>query len=697
MSRTTQWLLLLVILMSAVSLRFWRIDTLPPGFYIDEADEGLEAWHILTNPTYRPLFLTSNSGVDPLNSYANALTFAVFRFFGGDVGPVAMQVTAGCFGVLGVWALYGLAGELQQLDQKTSSVSAFPLKPGAFPFFSAATLAVMRWHFHFSRIGIEPILAPLLWAASLWLFLRGWRMGAWGSFVGSGVGLAAAMYAYQGAWIIPFLMIPVTLLLLFQKWRKPTLYFLLGSRQYIGFLLTVVVASLLFAPLGMFFWQHLDWVIQRPAEIAVSDHPGFVQNLWATVKMYGPFGAPGDASTRRNLPGAPALNLWLALPFYFGLGLALWRSHRPAYAMILIALAAMLLLGMMSNNVLHFHRLLGATAPTALLCAIGLDWIWQWRGRAPNGILWLSTEQLQFPNGAFSASAPWAFAARPLLNWASIFLLILGGATATREYFVRWANLPNLYSAFEAGLWQSGQQIVQLPPGMPIYLTPRGLDRSTVAFALQTKLYPEPAMFNGQYLFPFTATTSPNAETYVVLTQEDKRTAQWLAEFLPKTTLAQKIRDPQGKLYAQFYTRPPNTTPLHPPQYPVSATALDGLLLLGYDLASVAFHSGETLDLRLHWLVQAQPTNDWKVFTHLLRKVADKTTLVAGQDSQRGRSSLHSQHWRVGWRVVDEHKIKLPADLQPSVYELAVGLYQTKNNQLLFMSPALFHVTMKIA
>ena len=55
MSRKIRWLLLLIILIGAAGLRLWRITSLPPGFHLDESFEGLEAWRILTDPTYRPI------------------------------------------------------------------------------------------------------------------------------------------------------------------------------------------------------------------------------------------------------------------------------------------------------------------------------------------------------------------------------------------------------------------------------------------------------------------------------------------------------------------------------------------------------------------------------------------------------------------------------------------------------------------
>ena len=150
------------------------------------------------------MFLTGNFGVPPLNAYANAVTFALFQLFGGEVGPTAMRVTSALFGVLGVAAVFALGNEMRQVDPRLSP---------AYPLLAAAILALMRWHVHFSRMGIEPILMPLGWAAATWLLLRGWRTGSRLSFAGCGVVLAACMYTYQGAWVIPILVALTALLL----------------------------------------------------------------------------------------------------------------------------------------------------------------------------------------------------------------------------------------------------------------------------------------------------------------------------------------------------------------------------------------------------------------------------------------------------------------------------------------------------
>ncbi|MDQ3247862.1 MAG: glycosyltransferase family 39 protein, partial [Chloroflexota bacterium] len=546
MSPTPRRLGLLACLIVALLLRLWHIDSLPPGFHFDEAFEGLEAWRMLTDPTYRPLFLVGNFGVAPINAYANALMFSLFRLLGGEAGPVAMRVTAACFGGLGVIALYGLAAELQQTDKFKDRLSA------SFPLFAAATLAGMRWHIHFSRIGIEPILVPLLWTGTTWLLLRGWRTGHWAAFAGSGVLLAGSMYAYQGAWVIPFLTAFVALLLLIDRAGQPvasdnslsTIRFTLRSPQGFGLFVLAGVAFLLFAPLAWFFWQNWDLVFLRPAQLAVVGATGspadtsLGHNLWATAKMFGPLGAPGDLDPRRNLPGAPALTGWLAVPFYLGLGLAAWRIRRPGYALLLIGLIGLLLPGVFSEYAPHFHRILGAAAPTALLCALGLDWLWQWRPTAAT-----------------------------YLRWVSVLLLLLGSITSVRDYFVRWAALPDLYYAFDVGLWQVGQQIAALPPEQPVYLTPRNITHPTLAFALQVAEKAAPVTFDGRYSFPLTGGVSAQPQHYIVIEHEDFRTPLLLPALLPAATIEHEWRDGQGNIYARWYERPANTQPQRPPQY----------------------------------------------------------------------------------------------------------------------------------
>ncbi len=679
-----------LITLLALGLRLWQIEQLPPGFHFDESFEGLEAWRILTDTTYRPLFLTGNFGVPPLNAYLNAMTFGLWRALDLPLGPLPMRVTAAIAGTLGVVALYGLARELRNSADEPARLSA------AFPLLAAAVLALMRWHIHFSRMGIEPIYVPLLWSVALWLLLRGRRTGQGGAYVGCGIALAAGMYAYQGAWITPFVLALSGGVLLYQlRWSrrtpakpgtdrpgtdkpgtdKPRVVVSATPRTFFtGLLITGAVAALLFAPLAWLFWQQPDLLLTRPAQLTIVGETtspadsGVLASIWATAKMYGPVGEPGDLDPRRNLPGAPALSFWFALPFFVGLGLALWRFWHATNALILIGLVGLLAPGVVSEYAPHFHRILGAAAPTALLCALGLDWLWRRREWRP--IAWrLHVGQ-----------------------WATIGLLLVGGFTEAQNYFVRWAALPDLFHAFDVGLWRLGQQIAATPATTSLYLTPRSADHATLAFAWTTRAnaHPPPVTFDGRHIFPMAADDpagtearpAQHPEEYVVIEHEDFRTRLLLPGLFPTATITAAIRAPDGTIYAQTYVRAPGTPVARQPQHFLQANQQpiilgDGIALLGYDLLPATVAAGDLLYVQLYWLVNTAPTADWTVFVHLLRADgAGELARVAGHDSRPGAGSLPTVRWQAGWQLLDEHQLPLPADLPGGDYVVAIGLYQ---------------------
>lgn len=693
MSRMTHWLVLFVIILIAMILRFWHLSSLPPGFYYGEAYEGLQGWQIFTDPTYRPLFLTGNGGVPPLNAYANALMFGLFHLFSQETGPITVRMTAASFGVAGVVALYGLASELEKLGRQKVRLSL------AFPLFAAGSLAVMRWHIHFSRIGIEPILVPFIWASAMWCFLHGWRTGQLASFVGSGILVAAALYAYQSAWVIPLLMIPIALLLLFQKRAQrerrgsmaplATRIFAWRSRHNVGLLITVVVTFLLVIPFGWYAWQHPDIVLLRSTQVALggsrstASNETVWHNVWATMKMFGPFGAPGDQNVRRNIPGTPALNLWLAIPFYLGLGITLWRLRHPSYGIVLIGLVGLLLPGVFTTEAPHFHRILGASAPTALLCGIGLDGLWQWRCPVEQVALPPADRWVILKKGSQTLARGLRTVVQGrFLGWVSLGLLLLGGLTSVQDYFVRWANLPTLYEKFDGELWEIGQQIIAQPPDMPVYVTPHDLNHPALNFALQTSHHAAPIRFDGRSIFPLTAQRSSKAELYIVLEDEDFRTRLLLPEVFP-TAIVQPTPNTPGQELAHYYLRPANVVPQRLPQHALVATLGDGISLLGYDIQPVTVQAGKILYVQLHWLVRSPPTRDWTVFTHLLTKDGrGQKHVLAGHDSQPGAGSLPTTRWQTGWRILDEYQIPVPSELIAGEYDLEIGLYQTNGERL---------------
>ena len=130
---------LLAILLLAGFLRFWRLDSLPPGLNHDEAYNGLDAlalidrqtfpifhegWELYAQevhdegPTFQsktPVFLEGNYGREPLVAYLMAASILI-----GGATPVALRAVVALAGVLAVLSTYGATYELTQFHYRSS-------------------------------------------------------------------------------------------------------------------------------------------------------------------------------------------------------------------------------------------------------------------------------------------------------------------------------------------------------------------------------------------------------------------------------------------------------------------------------------------------------------------------------------------------------------------------------------------------
>jgi hypothetical protein len=111
--------------------------------------------------------------------------------------------------------------------------------------------------------------------------------------------------------------------------------------------------------------------------------------------------------------------------------------------------------------------------------------------------------------------------------------------------------------------------------------------------------------------------------------------------------------------------------------------------LAGYDLERTTWQAGEDLDVRLYWLTQETPSQDYRVFVHLVP--ADASGAVAQQDGMPLMGYGATTRWEPGELIVDEHKLHIGADVAPGSYYLLMGLYQPDplQNLSILQSPGL--------
>jgi hypothetical protein len=90
------------------------------------------------------------------------------------------------------------------------------------------------------------------------------------------------------------------------------------------------------------------------------------------------------------------------------------------------------------------------------------------------------------------------------------------------------------------------------------------------------------------------------------------------------------------------------------------------------------------LDLTLYWQTEQLQAVGYTVFTQVLDAGG---RLVAGHDSIPAGGSQPTTTWKPNYIIADDHRIPLPTDLAPGTYQLIVGLYDSTNARLPFLSP----------
>ncbi|MBM2826976.1 MAG: hypothetical protein HW403_1040 [Dehalococcoidia bacterium] len=347
-----------IILILALGLRLYKLDTIPYGLWFDEASIGLEASRIAKDGTFRPIY---SQGTTSPAAFVYLVALAQ-----GVLGQtiVAVRLVPALMGAATVVPFYLLARRL--FDPRVALAGA-------------CFLAVSRWELNFSRMGMQGITTPfftLVVAALILAAIESRQSGRSG--LRTALWAAAGFTMGMGAWFYSaFLLFPAVVGVYLAGRALADWRFL--KQQWLGLAVFVVMAALIASPIGMYalnkpgtFFARMSTASAFPQKGAEERLSVLGSNLKAHLLM---FNYMGDRNGRHNLPGEPMVDPVVGVLGVLGAAYALYRWPKPLHLWLLAWLTVMLMGGVLS---LPFEapqglRSIGALPAVYLLACLALD------------------------------------------------------------------------------------------------------------------------------------------------------------------------------------------------------------------------------------------------------------------------------------------------------------------------------------
>ncbi|PWH19654.1 MAG: hypothetical protein DDG58_04470 [Ardenticatenia bacterium] len=688
-----------IVLLIAAVLRYVALDQLPPGLHFDEGGEGVAALDV-TQGNLR-IWWPIGGGKEPLMAY---LVQPLFGLLGAT--RLALRAYAATMGVITVAATMWLASEWAVASAgNTRRWSGAPI---ALPLLAGLGLATAFWHVAYSRIGFRALAMPAVEAVAIaWLWhalrlaeIKGEQRArphflAAGGFVGLGA------YTYLAGRFVPLgigLFLAVEAGLAALNGRQPLVW-----RHRRSWVLMGLTACLVFLPLALFFLRHPEAFAERAAAVSIFNP------LWNQGDLLGTFlhttgvtlgtfaGLTGDPNPLGNLPGQPMLSVPLAACFWLGVALCLWRLARSirrpiaecelegasgAVQLDLFLLCwwgVMLLPAILApEGAPHHLRLIGSAPATYVLMALGCAHLlravknqimspiarhWEKGGLSRHGSVLLR---------ALADSRPVAGVVIPLM-----LFLPVGGITA-QQYFVQWAQLPQLYMAFDVYAEELAQEIAADGEPGAVYVIPMDLRAGHEA-----RHYSLDFLYHGRTPYHYivvdestiasqmTQAASGARMFRVVRWTQDKHLAadeREVVAYLLGTTARWVDQRVRPVYQVETWALPSEQTVF---RLPVPDTPRHAIF--GGQLALEAFHlepGADWVGVALRWMPQAQMSVDYKASVRLRK---EDGTLVF----QKDRTLRHNWHQDTRlWPSEPVNEYYWLAPVPPGVYTVHLVVYE---------------------
>ncbi len=493
------------ILVLALFVRVYHLDSLPAGLYPDEATNGTDA--LLANETgdYRLLY-TNNYGREGL--FINLQALAV-KYFGNTV-PV-LKFWSVAFGTLAVLGIYLLAKELYA-RRLYASIAAF-------------FLATSYWAINFSRIGFRAIMVTFLLTFSFYFFFKGLRTNRLRDFLFAGLFLGTGIHTYVAFRLAPLIVIALLPVLFLTYERFLARYW----KHALVFAFGAFVAA---APMFYDFYQHPDHFSSRTGAVSIFSPEINKGDFWGTFgKTFGlslmKYNFWGDQNWRHNYPPYPILDPVTGAFFLAGFLFIIWetikllglrfreklRDERLVRNWFLLSAFFVMLMPefLTEEGLPHALRAIGTQMPVYLIALVPITWL--------------------------AAQARHALPGSRIALYSLLaFGLFFGAAFNLTKYFVFFNQNPSQHGAFNQNFRNMALYAMNLPADTMKYIVTNGggrmMEDGLPVSAQPIKFLTYGKIENLVYLNP--ETTIRTSNSVIILMHHDDKIIQRVQKLSPQ-------------------------------------------------------------------------------------------------------------------------------------------------------------------
>lgn len=648
------WLALCtVILLLAAAFRLIALQDVPPGLAQDEVLDADIASFIRAGE--HAFFFRHGYGHEPLYHYWS-VPFQVL--LGNNV--LSIRLSALFLGMLLV------ALTLRWARRDFGALAALVAGFG---------LAISWWPIVFSRIGIRPIMEPvvLVVAALFWpmgqsvVSRRGLILAAV-----SGAFLGLALYTYTAARVIFALPAAFALYGLVLGWLAPPrtrssraasvpagessadqLY-----RSQMTFAL-VALAIMALVSLPLVATLRADPSLQQRVEQLSGPLDALQEGDWApilktTIATLGFFGISGDPRWTYMLPDQPLFGPLGAMLFLFGLMVALAHWRRPAVAFALIWLAVAMVPSAITPDAPSSVRLVGALPVFYLMPAL-----------ATRELISLARRRR---NPGFATA---------FVGLGLGFVALLAVIRTLQTGFGEWPRSLETRLKYQSVLLDISRDARLDIPGSPPVIAD-GFYEPIDESSLQRNLNRDPSARwvqsgeanGGAIVWPHSLEGEAGNSSYFYVPEYAAANIDLLAK---AGISARPLFRSSGRPSYAVYSLPPPNDELSPL---VEFSGATGPIMALLELSGPEDVRDEAL-LYSSWQVLNKLPEDLAIFVH----VVDASGQVVAQFDGLDAAAATLQQ---GDRVLQRHVIPIPADLPVGRFTLQAGLYQRPNGNRLF-------------